>query len=150
VEKQILRAMSEDASLPVHKIAELANTTPETVRYRLKKLRNQGILLRTMPLINYSLLGYDEYILLVKLHRFTPYKEDRLRMRIQATKSIKYAFRALGRQQVFALVNTKDLAELEQSIKDLRNDFHDIIQEIKYFHITSQQRFTLFPEAFGP
>lgn len=144
-EKDILNVMSEHATLPVHRIAEEAGTTPEVVRYRLRKLRKEGIVLRTTAVINYELLGFDEYIVLIKLRNLTPEKEDVLRRKIQHNPGIKYAYRTLGRPMMFALINTRTLPELEYFFKELRSECFDMIKTISFYHITKHERFTLFP-----
>jgi DNA-binding Lrp family transcriptional regulator len=146
-EKKILTVMSENARLPIHKIAQKTGLTPEVVRYRLAKLRKEGVLLRTTPVINYATLGYAEYIVLINLKKLTSEKEESIRMRIKHTTSIKYAYKALGKQSIFALMNVHDIDELEQFIKALKTDFFEIIKSINTYHITEHQRFLVFSEV---
>jgi DNA-binding Lrp family transcriptional regulator len=147
VEKKLLAAISEDATLPIHKIAEKSGLTPEVVRYRLRKLKEDGTILRTTPTINYSALGLVEYIVKINLKSLTPEKEKRMKLRISHIPAIKYAYRTLGEQSVFVDMNTRSVDELESILKSIRTDFFDIIKSIKYHHVTQHQRFTLFPDV---
>ena len=146
-EKKMLGVMSENATMPIHEIAENAGLTSEVVRYRLKKLRKEGIIIRTTAVVSYRKLGYSEYIVLVNMNNLTPENEKRLEMVIKHNKAIKYAYRALGKPIMYALVNTKTVEELEEMIKELKHEFFDLIKKVNYIHITGQERFLLFNEA---
>jgi DNA-binding Lrp family transcriptional regulator len=149
VEKRILTAICEDAVLPVHKIAEKAKVSSEVVRYRLRKLREEGVLLRTTPTIDYALLDFVEYILLIKLRNLTPEREDKLRRRVQEMPLIKYCYRAQGEQTFFAILNAKSVDEVEAMLKSIRADSFDIIKSVEYYHVTQHNRFIEFPDAMS-
>ncbi|MBW2971623.1 Lrp/AsnC family transcriptional regulator [Candidatus Woesearchaeota archaeon] len=146
-EKKMLAVMGEHATLPIHVIAKKAGLTPEVVRYRMRKMRQEGLMIRNTAVIAYQKLGFDEYIVLVNMRNLTHEKEEALRMRLQHNRGIKNAFRTLGRQTMFALVNTRTLDELESFLKSLRTEFFGTIKSINYYHITQHGRFTLFPDA---
>lgn len=146
-EKKILGVMSERATLPIHKIAEETGLTSEVVRYRIKKLRNERIIIRTTPVINYKLMGYNEHIMIINLRKLTEASENRIIMRVRNMTNIKFAYRTAGKQAIFALMNTKTMDELESIIKELKLEFHEIIKSISFYHIISHERFLLFPDV---
>ncbi len=145
-EKKMLKAMADEATLPIHKIAKKSGLTSEIVRYRLRKLRQEGIVLRTTPVIDYHKLGLDEYIIIIDMKNISKETENQLRIIIQHNTGVKYAFRALGKMSVIMLINTKSMIELENFIKELKLRFHNIIKSARYLHVTHHQKFTLFPE----
>ena len=149
VEKKLLTVLRDEALLPVHKLAKRMGVTAEVVRYRLRKLRDEGVLLRTTPTIDYSVLGFVEYILLIKLRNLTPERENRLRQRVQHIPLIKYCYRAQGEQTFFAILNARSVDEVESMLKSIRVDSFDIIKSVEYYHVTGHQRFIEFPDAMG-
>jgi len=145
-EKKLLSVIANNAELPIHVIAERSGLTSEVVRYRLRKLRDEGIIIRTSPVIDYSKIGLEEYIILIDMKNLDDETEKRLQMRIRNNPDAKYAFRALGRLTALILVNTKNILELESFIKELKREFHKIIKSVHFLHVTSQEDYTLFPK----
>mgnify|MGYP000324196451 CR=1 FL=1 len=59
IDKEILRLLQIDGRMPYKDIAEKINKAPATVKNRISKMMEMGIIRAFVPLLNYKILGYN-------------------------------------------------------------------------------------------
>jgi Lrp/AsnC family transcriptional regulator for asnA, asnC and gidA len=59
VDLQILNELAKNAQMPFSKIAKTVGSSPRTVTKRYKKMKEQGIILRSTVTVDLSKLGYQ-------------------------------------------------------------------------------------------
>jgi DNA-binding Lrp family transcriptional regulator len=64
-DKKILYLLSHDGRMQLSKIAEEIRLSKDAVRYRLKQLRQKGVILKYSPMIDLTHIGYYTYHVLL-------------------------------------------------------------------------------------
>ena len=67
LDNKIISALDSDARTPLEKIAKNLKISRQTVDYRLKKLKREGIFLGDLVIFDTGILGYGWYRILIRL-----------------------------------------------------------------------------------
>ena len=141
---EILKIISEDALLPLYEIANKVNLSADAVNYRIKKMINSGIIIKFIPVINYTSLDYNLHTLLLNISGLDEVKEKTLRDFLSADKNILWAVKTIGRYNLLIYLLVKNIEELQNTIMKLRglfpgqvNHYETIIayEEYKYVYL---------------
>ncbi len=142
IDKNILECYFENGRISIKALARRINSPQATVHYRIERLKKQGIILpRSIPLINYPLLGYPScYLFLIRTQRSQTI--PKLPSTVVVTK-LSYSgywdegilvFTALSLQEcilIFRTIFKEDLLELE--------NVH--LQTISFYSLVLSKRF---------
>lgn len=148
LDKKILRYLNEkDALSPYNEVAKAVGASLETTRNRCLALLKNGVIVRYAPMIGYEKLGFLRYLVIINLHYLTPESKKDIFNYIIHNINIKLAFETLGKQEIYFLAPLSSPKELENLIKDFRNNFHENILSIEHMLITEELKLDFFPEA---
>ena len=78
IDKRILFELEKNARIPDTQLAKIVNKSKDTVRYRIKKLEEVGILIGYTTVIDYSKLGYSSVRVYFKFHNLSPEQQRKL------------------------------------------------------------------------
>ena len=135
---QILQAIAPNARMPLTKVAKTLNTTPEVVRYRIKRLIKLGVIRGFKVNIDFSKLGYRLYKvnIVLKEHDKIPYIIDYIKNDphfICVDKTLGYVDLELE----FILPNISTLHEIMEKISV---KFPEIIKNYTYFSVINSPK----------
>jgi len=146
-DKKILNLLGQDSSLQYHDIAEKLKLTMDVVRYRMKNLIKNEIIIKFFPEISLPKLGYTEYLYTLKLKNLSKEKLTQIRKTIEADKSITYAFIDINSTNIIFVCAFKSPDGIDTISRKLRNQFPEAIEKQKYLIIKDQIKFNLFPHG---
>lgn len=147
MDKKILHELNNDAVAPLHLLAEKCGATIDVVHYRMKKLMHNGIIITYIPLVAIYNLGFTEYFCHVHMRNLTKEKANSLKHHMLNNPYVKYAFRGASQLEVLFLIAVPSVAELDETIRELKLHFYENILDITPYLITEQGNFTLFPKG---
>ncbi len=134
---EILRALTQNARMPLVDLAQRINLTPKAALYRMKALEKKGIILGYQAVVDTDILGYRFYkvdFYLKSMARLSEMYEY-----AKSHKSIVYVMRTIGGPDYEIEVMVKDIVELNKIINEIRDRFADAIQ----FHRFHRFEYTL-------
>jgi len=147
IDRKLLYELNNDASAPLHVLAEKCNTSIDVVHYRMKKLAEHGIIIAYIPFIDIKKLGFTEYFCHLHLRNLTEEKASSLKQYFLQNPYIKYAFRGASQLEMLFLIAVQDTVELDTTIRELKSIFFENILDITPYLITEQGNYTLFPKG---
>ncbi len=147
IDKKILQVLNEDSSLSLLKIAEKLELTTDIVRYRIKNLKDKGIILKFFSEINLKNLGYTEYLYTISLKNISQERLQNLHSRIKEEGNIRYAFYDAISQKIIFTCAYKDSEGIDKLSRNIRKEYSDIINHQQYLLIKDQILFNLFPKG---
>lgn len=112
---EILRLLQTDGSLSYHEIGKKVDLSVTAVNYRIKKLFLQGILLKTVALINPDSVGLD--VLAFVLMRFVDFeKEKKVITTLLRRPEIQECHRISGEYSYLLKIRTHTIQDLEKFV----------------------------------
>lgn len=146
-DRLILKALSSDSSDSYITLAQKLNLTNDIIRYRIKNLVNNQIIIKFFPEIDLKKLGYTEHFYRIKLKNMTVEKEESIKCAIRNNPNITYAFMDVVSANIIFICAFKTPDEMDHLARNLRKDYKDIIDKQEYLIIKEQVLFDLFPKG---
>ncbi|MBS3079508.1 Lrp/AsnC family transcriptional regulator [Candidatus Pacearchaeota archaeon] len=130
IDKKILIALGNDATLASWKIADKTKISEVAIRKRISKLIDSKLILGFRAMIDPSKLDYQAHDLFIKVNSKSEKDEIELINLFQSRKDVTYAVRTIGEYDFVIRLLVKNNIELKNYIQELRNKFPDIISNI--------------------
>ena len=143
---EILKVISEDALLPLHQISGKVNLSADAVAYRIKNMVNSGIILKFIPIINYTSLGYNLHTLLLNINGLDEEKERKLKSFLSNDKNTLWAVKTIGRLNVLIYLLVKNIADLQETVLNLRSLFPCQINHYEPLIAYEEYKYVYFPK----
>jgi len=107
VDLGILRLLQDDARTPYARVARELGVSESTIRFRVKRLLNRGIITRFIALVNPVKVGLSLTSLL--MIRIEPQKISRAFNEISSFEEIHYILKCTGEYDAVAIFHAKDM-----------------------------------------
>jgi Lrp/AsnC family transcriptional regulator, leucine-responsive regulatory protein len=146
-DRKILYELNKDSSASYLQIAQRLELTIDIVRYRIKNMKEKGIIVKFFPEIDLQKLGYSKYIYIIKLKNTSAEKMQKLRNSISNNHKVTYAFIDLLSYNLIFSCAFKNTEEIDSLSRNLRKNFDDIIRSQEYLIVKEQVLFNLFPKG---
>jgi len=114
---KILSLLMENARKGVREIARELNVSPATVHNRLKKMLSKGIIKGFVPLMDFSVLGYQVTAIIMLSVEGSKLKE--LEEELKNIKNVIAIYDITGDYDVLLIAKFKDVKALDFFVKDL-------------------------------
>ncbi len=140
----LIKALKEDARSSTLKLVEKTKSTVDIVRYRMRKLEKNKMIVRYtfIPGDNYP---YYFYRILMGLHRMSKEKEAALNTFLTNNPHVARTIHMFGRYDIAVDVETESEASFREFTLDLRTHFGDVIFNYETLRIYKISKFGFFP-----
>jgi len=142
---EILKILSTNATVPLYEIGKLTKLSADAVKYRIKKMLNGKVIIKHVPIINYSALGYTVYAVLMNIHNFGEGKERTLEQFLKTNENILWAVKTIGKYNLLMYICVKESDELHQTLIKLRELFSSDIKDYETLIAYEEYKYTYFP-----
>ncbi len=143
---EILKIMSEDAIIPVYEVAGKVKLSADAVAYRIKNLTNSGVIIKFVPVINYTSLDYNLYTILLNITGLDEEKEKILKNFLSNDKNTLWAVKTIGRFNVLIYLLVQNIEELQETILKLRSLFPKQINHYETLIAYEEYKYLYFPK----
>ncbi|MCI0503091.1 Lrp/AsnC family transcriptional regulator [Candidatus Micrarchaeota archaeon] len=144
-DRTLLGLLSDDSSLPYDRLAEKASISSDAAFYRVKKMVAAGLIRKFVPIVDLEKLGFQRYIVSLKLSNISEEKFSSLKQALAADRSISFAFRSAGELGVIIFCAFRSNAGLDSLLASLDAGFGDSIREHEVLIISEVVSFSYFP-----
>lgn len=127
-DQKILEIISQRGDFTAIEVADKVNTSPDTIRYRIKQMTKNGIIQGFRISLNPDKIGHLYYKLLFSLAYVTPQKEKELREFCKQEPYIIQYIKYLGNWEVHIELEVPSEGKLFEIIDEIRNRFGVIIK----------------------
>jgi DNA-binding Lrp family transcriptional regulator len=147
IDKQILCSLSEDSSISYVTLAQKLKITTDIVRYRIKKMQENDIIVKFFPDIPLQKLGYTKYLYLIKLKNLTKTRIEEIKRFIQINNYVTYAFFDTVSFNLIFSCAFRSSDDIDRLSRNLRKQFSDVIEKQDYLIEKDEILFNLFPRG---
>lgn len=134
-DKEILEYLEEDARIQYKEIAEKTQMSADAVKYRIEKMKSQGVIENFAPIINYNKIGLMQYAAILKFNFLNKEDEKLAIKKIQESKCIVKAIKSLNSQEYFLTLIFEKEKEIENFKNLLETYFRGKTQSLEMFKI---------------
>ncbi len=130
-DREIINQLESDARTQYKGIAKRLNISSDTVKYRIDRMREQGILGEIIPVINFNKLGLNQYAAILRFQFLDKETELKITSFLRSNERIVRAIKSLSSEEFFLNIVTSDSDELE----DLRKEIEGLDKRIDALEI---------------
>lgn len=140
VDFQILSFLFENARMSIVEIATHVKVSPDVVRYRIKKMQDEGIIKSFMTTLNRVKLGYRKYKVLLFLNSINLEEKKKIILYCRNQPNISHITTCLGSWDMEIDYDAKTPEEFNEMFAKFRDKFSDIgmdysiLLNYKYFY----------------
>jgi len=140
----VLKELSENARKSIIEISKKLKSTPRIINYRIKQLMKNKVILGFKIALNYGKLGIKFYKTFIYLDNL---KKERIKSLIryfEQKKNIIHHVKVLGSWDLEPEFEVYSEKEFDESIKDIKDKFSDIIKRVDVITISKEHKFVYF------
>ncbi len=139
---KLLDIIADNAALPLYHIGQKLGLSADAVKYRMKKLVNAGIITGFVPVINYDVIGYNVYAILLDVALLTQKRESTLAQFLATNKDVLWAVKTIGNYNVLLYICTTDPDDLVKTTSALRSHFTEAVRNFETLINYEQYKYT--------
>jgi len=144
-DRKILKQLSRHARMSSLQIAKAIGETERIVRYRIKRMEKEKIILGYRPFIDPSLLGMTFYKLFINLKDAKAKDIKTIREYITQHPDVGYSTETLGGPDFELEIYTRGSHELFRFINELKEQFPSFIKSAEHMEYIEEYKVTYYP-----
>lgn len=146
IDFQILSFLAHNATLQLKQIEEKIHFSSDSIKYRIKKLIKQNIILGFFPIINISMLGYHNYAILLELNNTAFDEKRKLFKYITIHPNTIFCLKTSGQYEIILNVAVKNNIDLYKLINGLKQNYPKQIKKIDAALIIKDYKIAFLPQ----
>ncbi len=148
-DKKIHLVIAYEANLPIVEIARRAKLSVDIVKYRLKKLEQQGVINTFRLLLDMEKIGIYHYVILVRTRRATKEDESMINFWCTMHPAVMYITKRIGSWDYELNVAVKSIREFSGFVDAMRKQFPEIIESYDTIINTKVMKLNYLPLSIG-
>ena len=145
---KILHILKLNSRTPYETIGRKVGLTRNAVKYRIKKLEENGIIVGYTMLINFTHLDKQSFKIFIKYNNQKKEQENSLLQYLKQTPGVLATLQLFGKWDLDVEIHQRNSTELQEFIMELRNKF-EIIEDYEIIPIIDDFGIDFFPEKLS-
>lgn len=129
--QKLLRALYWNATANIATLADTLNTTVDIIRHRMKKLHDEGIIIRYTSVIDYQRIGYEFHKAFVYLKQCDSELLKKLHVYVAQNKTIINLVKQIAPWDFELVLFTRNFAEYDEALGQFTQTFATQVQKIE-------------------
>lgn len=146
--KKILSILSANSRTPISTISKKIRLSKEGTFYRIKKLKEQNVLLKFYPVFDLRDFGYHTYHVFMVIDEVDPERKKELLNHLLEHKNTKSIMEYSDRWDLEWVMVARNVQDFDNILTDITKDFSDIIIEKHKFEIIFGYKSIQFPDPY--
>ena len=147
IDFQILLAISQNARMSDTELGQKLKISRKVVSYHIKKLIEKKIIYAFKPFLNGDLLNFKTYKLFLTIQSLTPEKEKKLVSFLNFHPNVTELVYCMGNWEMELDIESPSIEVNHDLIRQLRNEFTDVIREVETMLIYKSYKYDYLPEG---
>ena len=145
IDFKVLHLLAQDCRKTTLDIGKELTLSPNTVKYRIRKLIENKVIVGFRTNINVNNLGYQHYKIFLSLYEHTEKVRSKIINYLKMNPHVIYVTDAMGPSDLEFETHIKDVKELHNLVRSLKVDFNTIIKETNTALIFKEHRINYLP-----
>lgn len=134
-DKEIIEILENDGRIQYKEIAKIVGTSSDTVKYRIEKMKNQGIIENFTPVINFSKIGFIQIAAIIKFEFLSNELETTIKEYLKNHPLILKAISSLNAEEFFITLISKNKGEYIEFETKLEEISQGKLRGIDFFEL---------------
>ena len=145
---QILYILSSNATIQLKYLGDKIGLSPDSIKYRIKKLIERNIILGFLPVINLSLLVYHNYGILIELNNISFEEKNKLFRHLSIHPDVSFCLKTGAQYEITLNISVRSNLHLHNFINELKQNYSNQIKTLEMFLIIKDYKIAFFPKAY--
>lgn len=145
IDDKICSHLGENARLSAVELAEKIGISPDAILQRLKKLKDEEIILGYNLVLNHDKMSQLHYKILLYLNNLSKEKEQKLLAFSRMNNRVIAIIKTLAEWDYEIDLEVEDVNQVRKFTMDLTNHFSDIIRDYNLIRIVDMPKYTFYP-----
>jgi len=141
IDKKIVKILHENSRESLVNISDKLKLSIDAVKNRINKLKENKLLYIYKTKINYEILGYDQYKLLLYPKTYSDETEEKIINFLKNNKNCINIIRTIGPWKIEAEFLSKKTNEIDKVLDELYNSFRENILNIEVSTLRNEEVF---------
>ena len=146
-DEKILRGLSQDARQDLISLSDKIKIPVHILHYRLKRMIKNKVIEGFKPKLNIGRLGYQWYLLLMKLSVEDEEGKKGLAEFCKGHKNIYYVTSTIGEYNLMLDVHVNSVEELNNLVSEIKNKFPETVQIYESMTIIEEFKIDYLPKG---
>jgi Lrp/AsnC family leucine-responsive transcriptional regulator len=134
-DKKILQLLESDARIQYKEIAEDLQMSSDTVKYRIERMKEQNVIEKFMPVINFSKLGFFQFACVIRFNYLTEKEHHEISKYFQELPQVMRAIKSLNSEEYFLTLLFEKEKDVEEFKTALFEKFPSKLQLVECFQV---------------
>lgn len=143
-DRKILSFLSLDGLANSNEIAKGTGLTPDIVKYRIKKMKKNGLISTIRADIDFEKIGFNLFKVFIRLNSHSPDLFKRMEEYCKTRKHMIQYVRVVGPWDIMLECATENRAQLEHELANLRKEFAASIRDYEVLETYDEQKHSYF------
>ncbi len=143
---QILKILGESANKSLSEIGTSLSLSADAVTYRIKNMLASNVIIKFLPVINYSAIDYNMHAVMLNLNPLNEANEKKLQEFLEVNKNTLWAVKCIGRFNILIYFLTKNTSEIQDTLIELRSLFPKQINLYESLTAYEEYKYVYFPK----
>ena len=126
---RIISVLLRNSRTPYTEMAKGVMLSKDAVKYRISKLQQEGLILGFYPQVDYSMLGYEEFVIKLLLDESEKENQAKLFDALIAHPNVTRVVEFSDRWDVEVTVLARNIKEFDKIDVELSKDFNNVIRQ---------------------
>lgn len=119
IDTKIIEILMKNARASLEEISEKLKVSKSTVHYRIRKLKENGIIEGFTTKINYKKLGYEIFALSCVKAKYHQQSLENVASKIKELEGVENVYVILGEMDFFVMIRAKDKDQLKNIVEKM-------------------------------
>jgi len=119
IDTKIIEILMKNARASLEEISEQLKVSKSTVHYRIRKLKENGIIEGFTTKINYKKLGYEIFALSCVKAKYHQQSLETVASKIKELEGVENVYVILGEMDFFVMIRAKDKDQLKNIVEKM-------------------------------
>ncbi len=138
--KKILKMLAEESRTPIAEICEKLKISPKTAISKIKKLEKEKVILGYRTILDLNKLNEENFKAIIYFNEINKEKEKTFLDYCRANKNIIYCIKTIADWDFELDIEVEDFKKFSELIKEIKNNFKEIIKQIDFVHIANEPK----------
>jgi DNA-binding Lrp family transcriptional regulator len=142
---QIISLLAKNSRMPTLDLAKETGLSPNTIRSKIKKMEDLGIIKAYTTSMHSRKIGYRGIDLLVSLHNMSEEKDKELESYCLQNKNIGYMLKVVGKWDLYISFDEYTRIQFQEFLVEFRSKFAELIKDFDYMTVFEDHKFDYYP-----